>query len=382
MSSQKQRNRARRRAEKLMDTALAAVHDGRLIKAERNSLQAIEIGRVNPRLWLDHGRVMRAVGKMDEATEAVRQAIALAPKYAEAFAELASMQAGLGKLAQALRLQTRAVELAPKDKAMREGLATFAAQLPADGGPVDAGAPEAAAPPDLHPRFARYDALQLDEELRQTGMVHLPDLLDPEECAALRACWEDEDLFEHTRSLDSEEAGRCSYRFFHPPLPPLVAELREHAYTLLAPIANGWQEDFKRSQRFPLRLAEFVEQCHAHGQSRSTPILLRYPPGGFNAPHQDIAGKLVFPFQLAVTLGPGCKSQGGGGEFRLVDARHGKKARERRCATGLGDGVVFCTRERPVRIAGVLGLQPVRHGVAEVGELERFALGIPMHEHR
>jgi hypothetical protein len=72
MSSPKQRNRARRRAEKLMDTAVQAVLDEQLEKAARNSRQAIGLGRVNPRLWLDHGRVMRACGRLDEANEALR----------------------------------------------------------------------------------------------------------------------------------------------------------------------------------------------------------------------------------------------------------------------------------------------------------------------
>jgi hypothetical protein len=35
-----------------------------------------------------------------------------------------------------------------------------------------------------------------------------------------------------------------------------------------------------------------------------------------------------------------------------------------------------------VRVAGVLGLQPVLHGLTGVGTTERYALGLPFHEHR
>ena len=35
-------------------------------------------------------------------------------------------------------------------------------------------------------------------------------------------------------------------------------------------------------------------------------------------------------------------------------------------AAGLGDAILFCTRDRLVPIGGVYGLQPVKHGVAEI----------------
>lgn len=55
-----------------------------------------------------------------------------------------------------------------------------------------------------------------------------------------------------------------------------------------------------------------------------------------------------------------------------------------RCAApaGLGEAVLFCTRERLVRVGGVYGLQPVKHGLSEVTSGIRYAMGLPFHEFR
>jgi hypothetical protein len=71
-----------------------------------------------------------------------------------------------------------------------------------------------------------------------------------------------------------------------------------------------------------------------------------------------------------------------GGEFLLCDVPEGKKARRREVAAGLGDALLFCTRDRPVRVGGVYGLQPVKHGLAPITAGSRFVLGLPFHEYR
>ena len=123
-----------------MDEAFEAIEAERPILAEKLSRRAIYAGRVNPRLWLDHGRILAVCGHADEADEAVRQAIALAPRFGEAFAELARMQAGKGKLSQALRLQRRAVELQTEDPVAAETLAGYEA-LAMDDAPVVSTSP-------------------------------------------------------------------------------------------------------------------------------------------------------------------------------------------------------------------------------------------------
>ena len=371
-----------------MDEAVAAVQEENLVLAERLSRRAIDAGKVNPRLWLDHARILEHCGQPDEADEAVRQAIALAPLYAEAFAELARMQASKGKVVQAVRLQRRAVELQPDNAGAADALRAYEVLLPdapSTGGSGAGGsseAPAASADSARMERTNRYDWEAIDAELRDQGMARIPNLINANECAALIGLWDEASAFEHeVRRGGWSDGGAVTYRFFTRPLPELVGDLRNELYARLAVIANAWNERLGRSERLPGVLADFTARCHDAGQSRTTPILLRYAPGGFNAPHNDIAGRVVFPFQLAVTLGPGNTEDDGGGELQLVDARPGKKVRAHRLGTGCGDGVVFCTRERLVSIAGALGLQPVLHGVTEVLGRERFALGIPFHEH-
>ena len=88
--------------------------------------------------------------------------------------------------------------------------------------------------------------------------------------------------------------------------------------------------------------------CHAAGQTRPTPILLRYGPGDWNALHRDLYGDLVFPLQVVINLNdPGVDHTGG--EFLLVEQR--PRAQSRGTATLIphGHGLVFTTRDRPVR---------------------------------
>jgi hypothetical protein len=97
---------------------------------------------------------------------------------------------------------------------------------------------------------------------------------------------------------------------------------------------------------------------------------------------------VFFPIQLAVVLsrraGPEDPGSGGftGGEFLLCDVPEQRKSRRRAVAAGLGDAVLFCTRDRLVRVGGAHGLQPVKHGAARVTAGSRFVLGLPFHEYR
>jgi hypothetical protein len=94
---------------------------------------------------------------------------------------------------------------------------------------------------------------------------------------------------------------------------------------------------------------------------------------------------VFFPLQLAVVLSPRADQAPdgfGGGEFLFCDVPGGPKARRRAVAAGLGDAVLFGTRDRLVRVGGAYGLQPVKHGMAPLTSGSRTALGVPFHEYR
>ncbi len=128
---------------------------------------------------------------------------------------------------------------------------------------------------------------------------------------------------EHWRSrveMERYRFGRGEYRYFAHPLPAAVAALRAAFYTRLAPIAGAWSERLGDAEEFPERLDAYLELCHAAGQTRPTPLMLRYGPGDHNRLHQDIYGALAFPLQVAIAL-----SRPGRGLHRRGVPRRGER---------------------------------------------------------
>ena len=139
---------------------------------------------------------------------------------------------------------------------------------------------------------------QLDAE----GYALLPQLLDAEACAKLAARYDEDALFRKRVVMQNHGYGRGEYRYFGYPLPEPVAALRTQLYPPLARIANRWNEALGLTARYPLRHAEFLARCHAAGQARPTPLLLRYGTDDYNCLHQDLYGEQAFPLQLAILL--------------------------------------------------------------------------------
>lgn len=173
--------------------------------------------------------------------------------------------------------------------------------------------------------------------------------------------------------------GQGEYRYFRNPLPSPVAELRSGFYPLFAAIANRWHERMGIETRFPVDHADFLERCHAAGQFRPTPLLLRYGPGDFNCLHQDIYGQHLFPLQMAVLLSDPAVDFAGG-EFVLTEQRPRMQSRVQVAPLAQGDAVIFAVNARPK--AGRAGDYRVtmRHGVSTVRHGRRHCLGIIFHD--
>ena len=405
MTAKKQKEKERRRARKMADEAWEAVDAGNLDLARKLSLRAVTTQPDNPRLWNDRGRILLLSDNENEADRAFRYAIRLARDFAEPYHHLAAIRARQDRLDDAVALETDALRLDPDNPdyaAQLEAYRTAAelqrqetlSRLPWAGAPAPADAlpddpPEtaavAAAWSERLRAAAQLDWERLGERLTREGYVLLPELLPAADCAELRGLFDDEDRFVKTVVMDDPDFGEGVYRYFCAPVPAAVAGLRRALYPHAAAVANAWQGLLGEEETYPPEWETFRDRCRQAGQSKSTPILLRYGPGGFNALHRDLRGRVFFPIQLAVVLSPRADQAPDGfvgGEFLFCDVPEGPKARRREVAAGLGDALLFCTRDRLVHIGGAYGLQPVKHGMAPLTAGSRTVLGIPFHEYR
>jgi hypothetical protein len=396
MNPKKQKEKDRRRARKLADEAWEAAHAGNLDLAEKIIRRAVAAQADNPVLWNDQGAVLSLRHKDAEAAEAFRTALTLAPTFAEPYAHLAALRLRQGFTREAVALQTQAVKHAPQNAIHAERLEAYrslAGQDDAQAVVPSAGEPTSVPPAD-NPSddwsipLASLDWQQLGDRLTRDGCVLLAGVVDAPTCRQLRGMFEDDALFAKTVVMDRPEFGLGVYRYFRAPIPAVVDRLRRAVYPFVARIANGWQRLLDEPERYPAAWDAFRDECHRAGQSTPTPILLKYGPGGFNALHRDLRGAVFFPIQMAVVLSPladpsEAQADGfRGGEFLLCDVPEGKKSHRRKVAAGLGDAVLFCTRDRLVPVGGVYGLQPVKHGVAPITAGTRLVLGVPFHEYR
>jgi hypothetical protein len=228
-------------------------------------------------------------------------------------------------------------------------------------------------------RVAELDWTRIAADLDARGCAATGSLLTPAECIALAGWYDSEEKFRSRIVMARHGFGRGEYRYFSYPLPDMVAALRTALYSRLAPVANRWAERLRSDQRFPADHAEFLRRCHDAGQTRPTPLLLKYGPDDYNCLHQDLYGELAFPLQVAVLLSaPG--QDFSGGEFVLVEQRPRMQSRAEVVPLARGDAVIFAVNHRPV--AGARGEYRVvlRHGVSRLRTGTRFTMGVIFHD--
>jgi hypothetical protein len=233
---------------------------------------------------------------------------------------------------------------------------------------------------EIESRVAAIDFERVAGELDARGHARIPDFLPGEACRELAALYDRPTLFRKRVNLAQHRFGDVGeYQYFAYPLPEAIEALRQAVYAPLARIANAWRARLGSRERFPDRLEPFLARCRRKGQSRPTPLLLRYGAGGYNRLHQDLYGAVAFPLQMAVLLSQPA-SEFEGGEFLLLEQRPREQARVEVLALGPGEAVVFPNRERPERSARGDRRVQVRHGVARIRSGARTTLGIIFHD--
>ena len=234
-------------------------------------------------------------------------------------------------------------------------------------------------PQPIEQRVASLDWPRIGEELDLGGYGLTGPLLTEAECRALAEGYDREGPYRSRVVMQRHGFGLGEYKYFGYPLPPLVAALRRAAYPALAVLANAWMESLGESRRFPARLEDFLATCHAAGQTRPTPLVLRYGPGDYNCLHQDLYGELAFPLQLAVLLDqPGEDFEGG--EFVLTEQRPRMQSRAEVVPLQRGEAVIFAVNQRPVQGSRGVYRVKLRHGVSRLRSGRRHTLGIIFHD--
>ncbi|MFE8945114.1 2OG-Fe(II) oxygenase [Streptomyces sp. NPDC007856] len=234
-------------------------------------------------------------------------------------------------------------------------------------------------PAEARRRVARTDWAALAAELDEHGNSPTGPLLSPAECADLAALYDKPELFRTTVDLARHRFGSGEYRYFTHDLPAPVAALRAALYPRLLPVARDWAARLGRPAPWPDSLSEWLERCHAAGQDRSAQILLSYGPGDWNALHRDVFGELVFPLQVVVAL-DAYGTDYTGGEFLMVEQRPRAQSRGTASILRQGHGLVFTTRDHPVRTRRGWSAGAMRHGVSTVRSGRRRTLGLMFHD--
>jgi uncharacterized protein len=228
-------------------------------------------------------------------------------------------------------------------------------------------------------RLQQAEWPRIAQALGDQGWATTRPLLTANECADLIALYSEEHRFRSRIDMARFRFGAGEYKYFANPLPPAVLALRRHAYPHLASIANDWSAALGAKPAFPPDLDEFLAVCAEHGQTRPTPLLLRYEAGGYNCLHQDLYGDVAFPLQMTCLLSrPGTDFTGG--EFLLVEQRPRAQSRGEVVPLEQGQIVIFTTRERPVRGARGTYRVNLRHGVSRVTSGRRYTLGVIFHD--
>ena len=233
--------------------------------------------------------------------------------------------------------------------------------------------------PSIEKRVAALDWQRIAADLNAHGCAVVPALLAPGECKSIEKLYATENLFRSRVVMARHGYGRGEYQYFAYPLPELVATLRTALYPGLAAIANAWNAKLNVDTRYPEKHADYLSRCHRAGQTRPTPLILKYEAGDYNCLHQDLYGEHVFPLQVAFLLSAP-ERDFTGGEFVLTEQRPRMQSRAEVVPLTQGDGVIFPVRHRPVQ--GTRGIYRVamRHGVSRLQSGHRHTLGIIFHD--
>ena len=215
--------------------------------------------------------------------------------------------------------------------------------------------------------------------LSEQGFVLIKDLLSPAECSVMIAGYNNEKSYRKTVNMERYRFGSGEYKYYDYPLPELITEIREGVYQVIVPVANKWMQLLNINKTFPKSHEELKALCNSAGQTKPTPLILRYGAGGFNTLHQDLYGEIYFPMQVVLFLNQPGKDYTGG-EFVLTEQIPRAQSKANVIIAERGDMLIFTTNFRPVKGAKGYYRVNMKHGVSPVHNGDRHTLGIIFHD--
>ena len=232
---------------------------------------------------------------------------------------------------------------------------------------------------DIEERMTAIDWERVSQHVDSHGNALIERLITPSECGALTALYPIDALFRSRVVMARHGFGRGEYKYFCYPLPDIIADLRTAFYARLAPIANRWNNAMGINVPYPDKHVDYLARCHAAGQVKPTPLLLRCTPDDYNCLHQDLYGEHVFPLQVTVLLSQP-ERDFSGGEFVLTEQRPRMQSRAEVVPLRQGDAVIFAVQQRPVQGARGMYRVNLRHGVSRIRTGQRHTLGVIFHD--
>ena len=230
----------------------------------------------------------------------------------------------------------------------------------------------------LKGRIAACDWPTIDDELDEYGVGLLGPLLTPDECQSLVETYDRDDAFRSKVIMARHGFGRGEYKYFAHPLPKMITTIRTDVYPHAARTANRWAMQLGSDNSYPTEHAEMLKRCHAAGQVRPTPLLLRYEKGDFNCLHQDVYGEHLFPLQLVILLSK--STDFSGGEFVVTEQRPRMQSRVEVVPLNQGEAALFAVNERPRKGSKGYHRVRLRHGVSRLRSGMRHTAGVIFHD--
>ncbi len=145
-------------------------------------------------------------------------------------------------------------------------------------------------------RIETLDWPAIEAQLQTHGYATTGPLLSAQECQEIQNRYDDAALYRSRVVMARHGFGQGEYKYFAYPLPALHQALREALYLRLVGIANARQQAMGINNLFPSTLAEMLTRCHAAGQNRPTPLVLKYAAGITTVCTKIYTANMCFPY--------------------------------------------------------------------------------------